>query len=178
MSQQRWWQRLRQSSAYPAQIQGQKVIAGGDLASGGSVLGTRSHMYLPREDAEYQAVAWQDIDHARWESPELFITFTGGVQARLKLVGPDERFARLLRERVQASIVARREVPLEVPGYENEKVVLHAVARKDFLTDNITWRIQNLTGAESTNPQVQQVITQQLTQLAQDVRITSERPSL
>lgn len=117
--------RLRRSVWPSALVEGVRVAAGGrddilaavELTDGSWVAGTRSAVYLPEGD-KVRRVGWEAIERAAWDSEEsvlrVFETTAFGTPLRSTDLAVDDpgRFGQLLRERVDASIVVQRHVPL------------------------------------------------------------------
>jgi len=95
------------------------ILAAVQLANGRWAAGTRAAVYLPSDTADAdRRVGWETIERANWDSEasvlHIFETTAFGTPLRateLKVEDP-ARFGQLLRERVDASIVVQRHVPL------------------------------------------------------------------
>ncbi|WP_020385954.1 hypothetical protein [Kribbella catacumbae] len=95
------------------------VLAAVQLLDGGWVAGSRAALYLPTETAgAVRRVGWEKIERAGWDSEasvlRVYETTPFGTPLRgteLKVDDPG-RFGQLLRERVDASVVIQRHVPL------------------------------------------------------------------
>ncbi|MFG1812403.1 hypothetical protein ACGFIF_01450 [Kribbella sp. NPDC049174] len=95
------------------------ILAAVQLTDGHWVAGTRSAVYLPTDSPDaLRRVGWEQIERAGWDSEaslmHIYETTAFGTPLRtteLKVEDPG-RFGQLLRERVDASIVVQRHVPL------------------------------------------------------------------
>ena len=146
-------------SAAARQSTGRKedVLAAVQLANGRWVAGTRAAVYLPSDTADAdRRVGWEQIERANWDSEasvlHVYETTDFGTPLRateLKVEDPG-RFGQLLRERVDASIVVQRHVPLA--GKRGVRIVGR---RNPADTDaSITWNIVLDKGLEPSQPGV------------------------
>jgi hypothetical protein len=95
------------------------ILAAVQLADGHWVAGGRAAVYLPTDSTEaVRRVGWEKIERAGWDSEasvlHVYETTSFGTPLRvteLKVEDPG-RFGQLLRERVDASILLQRHVPL------------------------------------------------------------------
>ena len=97
---------------------GEKLLAWAAVASGGWVGGTRDALYLP----DGRRVAWEEVQAADWEREQarLHVSEVGTWgEPRpvhdLLLSEPDraaQRFLNLVRERITASVLISRHVPI------------------------------------------------------------------
>ncbi|TCO35578.1 hypothetical protein EV652_101460 [Kribbella steppae] len=95
------------------------ILAAVQLTDGHWVAGTRAAVYLPTDSPDaVRRVGWEQIERAGWDSEaslmHIYETTAFGTPLRateLKVEDPG-RFGQLLRERVDASIVVQRHVPL------------------------------------------------------------------
>jgi hypothetical protein len=100
------------------------ILAAVQLTDGHWVAGTRAAVYLPTDSTTSDStqairrVGWEQIERAGWDSEasvmHIYETTAFGTPLRateLKIDDPG-RFGQLLRERVDASIVVQRHVPL------------------------------------------------------------------
>jgi hypothetical protein len=95
------------------------ILAAVQLTTGHWVAGTRAAVYLPTETAgAVRRVGWEHIERASWNSDEsvlhVYETTAFGTPLRATDLPVDDpgRFGQLLRERVDASVVIQRHVPL------------------------------------------------------------------
>ncbi len=95
------------------------ILAAVQLTDGHWVAGTRAAVYLPTDSHDaVRRVGWEQIERAGWDSEaslmHIYETTAFGTPLRateLKVEDPG-RFGQLLRERVDASIIVQRHVPL------------------------------------------------------------------
>jgi hypothetical protein len=93
---------------------GERVLAWTSAATGEVIAGTREALYL-----DGARLAWEDVESAHWDrdSEQLRVTEVGRwgetrVQHRYQIADPG-RMLELLRERVTASVVLVRHVPIQ-----------------------------------------------------------------
>jgi hypothetical protein len=131
------------------------VLAAVQLTDGRWVAGTRAAAYLPSDSADAdRRVGWEQIERANWDSESsilhVYETTDFGTPLRateLKVEDPG-RFGQLLRERVDASIVVQRHVPLA--GKRGVRIVGR---RNPATTDAaITWNFVLDKGLEPSQP--------------------------
>lgn len=146
-------------SAAARQSTGSKeaVLAAVELTNGRWVAGTRAAVYLPSDAADAdRRVGWEKIERANWDSEasvlHVYETTDFGTPLRateLKVEDPG-RFGQLLRERVDASIVVQRHVPLS--GKRGVRIVAR---RNPAATDAaVTWNFVLDKGLEPIQPGV------------------------
>ncbi|WP_328321801.1 hypothetical protein OHA70_25365 [Kribbella sp. NBC_00382] len=95
------------------------ILAAVQLIDGNWVAGSRAALYLPTEtEGAVRRVGWEKIERAGWDSEEsvlrVYETTAFGTPLRateLKVEDPG-RFGQLLRERIDASVLVQRHVPL------------------------------------------------------------------
>ena len=93
------------------------ILASVQLADGSWVAGSRAAVYLPEGD-KLRRVGWEAIERAAWDSEasvlRVFETTAFGTPLRSTELAVDDpgRFGQLLRERVDASVLVQRHVPL------------------------------------------------------------------
>jgi hypothetical protein len=97
----------------------EEILAAVQLTTGHWVAGTRAAVYLPTETVgAVRRVGWEHIERAAWNSDEsvlhVYETTAFGTPLRATDLPVDDpgRFGQLLRERVDASVVIQRHVPL------------------------------------------------------------------
>ena len=133
------------------------ILAAVQLADGRWTAGTRAAVYLPSdsEDAD-RRIGWERIERANWDSEasvlHIYETTDFGTPLRateLKVEDPG-RFGQLLRERVDASIIVQRHVPLA--GKRGVRIVGR---RNPSVTDaHVTWNLVLDKGLEPDQPGV------------------------
>lgn len=94
------------------------VLAAVQAEDGRWIAGTRAALYLPDGDG-LRRVGWETVDHAGWKADESVLevweTAPFGTPMRHTRLAVDDlgRFGQLLRERVGASVLLQRHVPLQ-----------------------------------------------------------------
>jgi len=133
------------------------ILAAVQLANGRWAAGTRAAVYLPSDSADAdRRVGWEQIERANWDSEasvlHIYETTAFGTPLRateLKVEDPG-RFGQLLRERVDASIVVQRYVP--IAGKRGIRIVAR---RNPASTDApVAWNFVLDKGLEPTQPGV------------------------
>lgn len=132
---------------------GEKVLAWATATSGEVVAGTRDALYLG--DAR---LAWEEVEAADWDrdTSRLRLSEVGqwGEQRVEHALTIDEpgRLLELIRERVTASVVLQRHVPLE------HRRGLRVIARRAPRGDRpISWFYEYDEGIDPDDPAVQEV---------------------
>ncbi|WP_322938382.1 hypothetical protein [Nocardioides bizhenqiangii] len=107
---------MRRRPRLASMATGERLLAWADTTSGALVGGTRDALHLP--DREPPRLPWEEIATADWDADEreLHVIEVGSYgepqpEHRLALADPDRLLA-LVRERVTASIVVQRHVPV------------------------------------------------------------------
>lgn len=133
------------------------ILAAVQLTNGRWVAGTRAAVYLPSDSADAdRRVGWERIERANWDAEasvlHVYETTDFGTPLRateLKVENP-ARFGQLLRERVDASIVIQRHIPLA--GKRGVRVVGR---RNPAATDApVSWNLVLDKGLEPEQPGV------------------------
>lgn len=133
------------------------ILAAVQLTNGRWVAGTRTAVYLPSDSADAdRRVGWEQIERANWDAEasvlHVYETTDFGTPLRateLKVEDPG-RFGQLLRERVDASIIVQRHVPLA--GKRGVRIVAR---RNPAVTDAaVTWNLVLDKGLEPDQPGV------------------------
>jgi len=95
------------------------ILAAVRLTNGRWVAGTRAAVYLPTASPEgVRRVGWEAIERAGWDSEasvlHIYETTPFGTPLRATDLTVDDpgRFGQLLRERIDASVLVQRHVPL------------------------------------------------------------------
>jgi hypothetical protein len=87
-------------------------------ASSGWAAGSRSAVYVPNGDGGLRRVPWERVERAEWNSEkstlQLWETAPFGTPMRQTDLVVDDpgRFGQLVRERINASVLVQRHVPL------------------------------------------------------------------
>ncbi len=130
------------------------VLAAIKTRPGAWAAGTRSAVYLPTGDGGVRRVPWQLVERAEWNADEstfhLWETAAfGSAMPRTDLAADDPgRFGQLVRERISASVLLQRHVPLE--GKKGARIVGR---RNPARTDApVTWNIVLDNGVDPTTP--------------------------
>ncbi|WP_238334941.1 hypothetical protein [Kribbella amoyensis] len=95
----------------------EEVLAAVQLADGGWVAGSRAAVFLPDGD-KLRRVGWEAIERAAWDADasvlRVFETTAFGTPLNVTELAVEDpgRFGQLLRERVDASVLVQRHVPL------------------------------------------------------------------
>ena len=133
------------------------ILAAVQLTNGRWAAGTRAAVYLPSDSTDAdRRVGWEQIERANWDSEasvlHVYETTDFGTPLRateLKVEDPG-RFGQLLRERVDASIIVQRHVPLA--GKRGVRIVGR---RNPAVTDApVTWNLVLDKGLEPDQPGV------------------------
>lgn len=133
------------------------ILAAVQLTNGRWAAGTRTAVYLPSDSTDAdRRVGWEKIERANWDSEasvlHIYETTDFGTPLRateLKVEDPG-RFGQLLRERVDASIIVQRHVPLA--GKRGVRIVGR---RNPAATDApVTWNFVLDKGLEPDQPGV------------------------
>ncbi|HET6989558.1 MAG TPA: hypothetical protein VFI00_23220 [Kribbella sp.] len=133
------------------------ILAAVQLTDGHWVAGTRAAVYLPIDASDaLRRVGWEKIERAGWDSEasvlNIFETTDFGTPLRATELKVDDpgRFGQLLRERVDASIVVQRHVPLA--GKRGVRIIGR---RNPASTDAaVTWNLVLDKGLEPDQPGV------------------------
>nr|WP_157515554.1 hypothetical protein [Nocardiopsis trehalosi] len=126
-------------------VPGERVLAHADAVEGTLVATTRA-LHLP----DGHAAPWERIDRARWSDTGLSFV-EEGVGTRAFGVERPGRLAETVYERVTATIVVSRHVPLTGdPGGRG----LTVVARRPPGGSDITWRVHVDEGVDPDDPRV------------------------
>lgn len=146
----------------------EKVLAFAQAADGSWLLGTRVALVLVPE-SEVVRLAWEEVEDAAWdvEEGELRVTGVGAYgQVRpsytLRLEDP-ALLLQLLRERVMASIVLQRRVPVR------GKLGLTVIGRRSPVGGPVAWMHAYDPGLDPTDPEVAALATAALTQAQSEV---------
>ena len=155
--------RLRRHRS-PVQVTaGERVLAWAE-AGEGAVAGTRDALYLQRAPSPVGTrIPWEQVEAADWDSETSVL--------RVSEVGtwgerrPEHRFTleepgrllELVRERVTASVVLQRHVP--VSGRRGLRVIARRAPRGD---QPITWVFEYDAGVDPADPEVRRVAREAL----------------
>ncbi|KQT94300.1 hypothetical protein ASG49_05250 [Marmoricola sp. Leaf446] len=179
-----WSSRDPGAAAPPAEVlgraalpRGEKVLAAATTADGTWLLGTRERLVLV-EERGVTWLAWERVEDAAWDSE--------GGRLRLRGVGDYGRrrpewswemeepplLLQLLRERVTASIVLQRKVPVRA----GQGVTV--IARRSPVGGPVAWMHSYDAGLDPDDPEVQAVSDLALTQARSELGEAADGTSL
>jgi len=146
---------------------GERVLAWCTDAEGRAVAGTRDAVYLP------DRIPWEQVEAADWDavSSMLHVSEVGTWGAerpehRLTLVEP-ERLLQLVRERVTATVVLQRHVPVD--GRRGLRVIARRAPGGDR---PISWFFEFDEGVDPADPAVRAAADAALTRAQDEVGAT------
>ena len=154
-----------------AVARGERVLAWAH-ASDGVVAGTREALYLSRDAAEVVRIPWQQVQAADWdgETAELTVSEVGTWGAPRPehsfVIEEPGRLPELLRERVTATVLLQRHVPLD--GRRGLRVVARRAPAGDR---EVTWIYEFDEGVDPDDPAVQAAPEEALAQAVRDLRL-------
>jgi hypothetical protein len=141
---------------------GEKVLAGAGSRDGTWVLGTRRLLVVLPPDGPADAVPWEQVEDAAWDAEEsrLRITLVGEFgrprPSYLLVVEEPALLLQLVRERVTASIVLQRRVP--VHGRRGFTVI----GRRSPVGGQVAWMTSYDEGVDPADPEVQVAVERAL----------------
>jgi hypothetical protein len=144
---------------------GEKVLAGIVAEDGTPVVGTRDALYVGG-----RRVPWETVEKADWSQDDSTLTVvevgTWGEERPVHTVVVDEpgRFLQLVRERVTASVVLQRHVP--VRGRKGVFVIARRPPRGDL---PMTWAYEFEQGVDPDDPEVRRLAEQALARARDEV---------
>lgn len=151
---------------------GERVLAWAETERG-VLAGTRDALYVPEpalEPVGSRRLAWEEIEAADWnaETMVLRVSEVGqwGEQRRehaWTLAAPS-RLLQLVRERVNASVVLQRHVPVD--GRRGLRVIARRAPRGDR---PVEWFFEYDEGVDPTDPDVRQAAAEALATARDDV---------
>lgn len=112
---------------------GERVISHAPAAGGGHVVATTVALHLPGGTR----LPWHLVDRASWDEAGAEVTMTDGSVHMVRLPEPGT-LPEVIRERVTATILASRHVPLDSRGGVRlvaRRIPGHDTARWDFVFD-------------------------------------------
>lgn len=155
--------RLRRTRPDIEVAPGETPLAAARTADGGSVGGTRDALYAPSR------IPWERVEVADWDSDTstLRVVETDGQPFTVELE-PDEpqRLLQLIRERVTASVVLQRHVP--VAGTRGLRVVAR---RPPGRRGDLLWSVRYDDGVDPDDPTVRQLVADTLAAAKSDVGV-------
>lgn len=147
---------------------GERLLAWA-IGPAGTVGGTRDALYLPGVPGA-RRVPWETVASAEWDADESVLRVTElapwGEQQPVHLLALDDpaRLLQLVRERVTASIVVQRHVP--VRRRQEVRVVGRRAPRG---SGEITWLVDYDAALDPTDPVVREVVDAALAAARADV---------
>ena len=159
------WPRLRRTAAIPAEIRvradlprGEKVLASDATTDGSWLLGTRRSLLILTAD-DRVVVPWEEVEDVAWdmEGEQLRITSIGEFGAprpsyTLATGEEPHLLLQLIRERVTASIVLQRRVP--VAQDQDQRLGLTVIGRRSPSGGPVRWMHAYDEGLDPTSPEV------------------------
>ena len=168
---------LDRSGRVPADVlaradlpRGEKVLAHTVANDGTWLLGTRLHLVVVGDaDAAAVQIAWESVEDASWEqeASRLRVTEIGQYgepkPTHSFIVSDPALLLQLVRERVTASVVLQRWVPVRA------KVGLTVIGRRSPVGGPIAWMHAYDAGVDPSDPEVAAVAEQALAQAQVEV---------
>lgn len=153
-------------------LPGERVLASAVTADGTVVAGTRDAFYLVVPEEEPWRLPWQEVEAADWDRDSdtfrLCEVGSWGQERRevtVVLTAP-HRLLELVRERVTASIVLQRHVPLQ--GRRGVRVIGRRAPRGH---EPISWVYEYDEGIDPGDPQVAAAAREALAMAVSDVGV-------
>jgi len=151
--------RLRRRATAPVDVSpGERLLAWAATADG-PVGGTRDALYLPAGDR----LPWEEVEAADWDLEESVLSVSevgswGEVRRTHRLVVEEPgRLLELVRERVTASVVLQRHVPVDAGG--GVRVIARRAPRGDR---PLSWFYEYDAGVDPDDPAVRAAAEQAL----------------
>jgi hypothetical protein len=152
---------------------GERLLAWAPVAGGGWVAGTRDALYLPDE-----RLPWEEVQDAEWDSEHARLRVSevgtwGEQRPRHALVLDEEavaetgRLLQLVRERVTASVLLSRHVPVD--GRRGVRVIAR---RAPSGRADVHWAYEYDAGVDPDDPFVQTAAEDALAAAKADVGLT------
>jgi hypothetical protein len=144
---------------------GERVLAWTEATTGEVLAGTREALYLGGT-----RLAWEDVEAADWDrDTEVFrvveVGTWGEVRAEHRFaIGEPRRLLELVRERVTASIVLQRHVPVD--GRRGLRVIARRAPRGDR---PVQWVYEYDEGVDPADPEVRRLAGEALAAAQQEV---------
>ncbi len=123
-------------------------------SSAGVVAGTRDALYVPRSGGGWSRVPWEQVESADWDGEGELLrvvevgTFGEARPEHLLALAGSSRLLQLVRERVTASVVLQRHVP--VSGRRGVRVI----ARRAPRGGPVSWFFEYDAGVDPSDPEV------------------------
>lgn len=161
----RWSRAERPDLPLPA---GERLLAWAATRDGQAVGGTRHALYLP----EGVSLPWEAIESAEWDQETDVLqvrevgTWGDPRSTYTAEIGEPGRLLELLRERVTASIVLQRHVPIR--GRRGVRVIAR---RAPGRTAEVAWFFEYDEGVDPTDPEIAAASDRVLAEARADVEI-------
>jgi hypothetical protein len=133
---------------------GEKPLAHARAVDGSWVIGTRRLLALVRVDGEPRSIPWEQVEDAAWDqdASRLTVTEIGSYGEQRPAYSFDMEdpalLLQLVRERVTASIVLQRRVPVR------GRLGLTVIGRRSPSGDDVTWMHAYDAGLDPADPEV------------------------
>ena len=153
--------RLRRTRPSVEVAPGETTLAAAMTADGRPVAGTRDALYVPFR------IPWEQLEAADWDSETSTLRVSETDSEPFEVVlEPDEprRLLELIRERVTASVVLQRHVP--VAGGRGLRVIAR---RAPGRRDHLVWATRYDAGVDPDDPEVRRLAAEALTAARADV---------
>lgn len=141
----------------------ERILAAARTATEEWVVATDRRLYLPEPGGAdtYQGIPWEQVEHAEWDREEEILRVTAAAPLgqpmptwRLRFDPPDQRLLALIRERITASVVTERHIPLR------GRLGVRVIARRppagdpDAADGGIVWALAFDEGLDPNDPDV------------------------
>lgn len=156
--------RLRRERPDVEVAPGETVLATATAADGRPVAGTRDALYLPRR------IPWESVEAADWDSDTSTLRIAEtGAEPHAVVLEADEprRLLELIRERVTASVVLTRHVP--VAGKRGLRVIAR---RAPGRRTELIWQTRYDDGIDPADPEVRRLVAETLAVAKSDVGVS------
>ena len=149
---------------------GERVLAYSEATDGAVLAGTRAAFYLRDPDGTVTRVPWEQVEAAGWDREESLLTIsevgTWGEERAVHRVEVKDpwRLLQLVRERVTASVVLQRHIPVSAGRG------LRVVGRRAPVGDApVEWFFEYDAGVDPADPLVAQAASAALAQAKGDI---------
>ena len=158
---------------------GERVLASARTADGAYLVASTLALYLPAGgESEHERLGWESIEHAEWDKEDERLRITPiapfGERIEHRTFGlSDEsdanhwqidRLLTVVRERITASVVIDRRVPID------QEHAVRVVARRKPVPDaELTWMVELDPGLSASDPQVVDAANQALAQVRSEI---------